>query len=104
MANSNTVRPGGIIAIVGLLGIGKKLDFDVAQAIMKHVDIVGCFGGNYQDVTASLDLISQGVVKPQVEMASMADFPRVLSDLHSGKVKSRMALIPEGLEKTVGWR
>lgn len=47
-----------------------------------------------QDLKECLELIAQGVVKPQVETGSLDDFDKVLQDLHAGKVKSRIALIP----------
>ena len=51
---------------------------------------------------ASLDLILRGVIVPQVEVDSLANLPRVLEDLHAGKVKSRAVLIPEWVERGEG--
>lgn len=52
------------------------------------------YGGQYQDVVEVLDLIAKKAVRPQVEIGDLKDFPKVLQDLHEGKIKSRMALIP----------
>ena len=65
--------------------------------IFKHIDILGSFGGTIDDIRASLDLIAKGVITPQVETTSMDNFPQVVRDLHEGKIRSRMVLIPEGL-------
>ena len=42
-----------------------------------------------------MDLISQGKLRPQVETGNLKDFPTVLESLHEGKIKSRIALVPE---------
>lgn len=34
---------------------------------------------------------------PSVETAPMKDLRRVLDDLHAGKIKSRMVLVPESV-------
>ncbi len=43
-------------------------------------------------------MIADGSLKPQVETVAMQDFPTALRDLHEGRVKSRVVLIPEGLD------
>jgi propanol-preferring alcohol dehydrogenase len=46
------------------------------------------------DLKECIKLIASGDLKPQVETAKMEDFPKILDDLHHGKVKSRVALVP----------
>jgi len=75
-----------------------------STAIFKHIDILGSYGGTVEDTKASLDLIAKGVITPQVEVDSMANLPQVLHDLHAGKIKSRVALIPEGMEEAIGMK
>ncbi|EXJ79405.1 hypothetical protein A1O3_08907 [Capronia epimyces CBS 606.96] len=90
-----SVRPAGTVVLVGLMN--PTFTFDALVALRKRLDILGSFGGTYADLEACLDLIAKGVIVPQVETASLADFPQVLADLDAGKVKSRIALIPEGI-------
>lgn len=77
--------------------IGKSVQLNSWAAIFKHLNILASFGGTKEETKASLDLIARGVLTPQVEMDSMANFPRVLQGLHEGKIKSRIALVPEGI-------
>jgi propanol-preferring alcohol dehydrogenase len=90
-----TVRRAGTVVLVGLLD--PNLSFHSVNAIRKQLNILCSYGGTYSDVQASLDLVARGVIKPQVETGHLAEFPKVLADLHAGKIKSRIALVPEGL-------
>ncbi|KAK5461074.1 hypothetical protein LTS15_003137 [Exophiala xenobiotica] len=91
-----SVRMAGTVVLVGLLNPG--ISFNSQPAVTKQIDILCSYGGTFSDVEASLDLIAKGVITPQVETGSMKDFPRILDDLHNGKIKSRIALVPEGIE------
>ena len=89
------VRRGGRIILVGLLDTELKLDH--LKCIVKRLSILHTFGGHSADIVDGMALISQGVLKPRVETAPLKQFPGVLKDLHEGRVKSRMALIPESV-------
>ena len=93
---SRTVRMAGTVVLVGLLNPG--ISFNSLPAVTKQIDILCSYGGTYSDLEASLDLIAKGVITPQVESGSMKDFPQILDDLHNGKIKSRIALVPEGID------
>jgi len=56
------------------------------------------FGGHSADIVEGMKMIADGSLKPQVETVAMQDFPTALRDLHEGRVKSRVVLIPEGLD------
>lgn len=81
--------------LIGLLN--PNLSFHSVEAVRKQLNILCSYGGTHGDLQASLDLVARGVIQPQVETGSLADFPQVLADLHAGKIKSRIALVPEGL-------
>ncbi len=83
---------GGKILYVGTLS--DETTIDAKLCIKKRLTVVFNYGGQYQDVVEVLDLISAGAIRPKVETGSLKDFPRLLQDLHEGKIKSRMALIP----------
>lgn len=95
-----TVRFGGTIVLVGL--IQNTLTLQSHAAIFKHLNILGSYGGTTTDTASSLDLIAKGFIVPQVEMDSLANLPQVLESLHAGKIRSRMVLVPEGMEEKVG--
>ncbi|KAK5424743.1 hypothetical protein LTR83_000333 [Exophiala xenobiotica] len=91
-----SVRMAGTVVLVGLLN--PAISFNSLPAVTKQIDILCSYGGTSSDLEASLDLIAKGVITPQVETGSMKDFPQILDDLHNGKIKSRIALVPEGIE------
>ncbi len=93
---SSSVRMAGTVVLVGLLSWTLTLHSYVA--VRKRLSILCSYGATYADLEACLDLIAKGVITPQVVTGSMADFPKVLEELHAGKVKSRIALVPEGME------
>lgn len=70
--------------------------------IVKAITILYTFGGLSEDIVAGMDMIAAGDLKPQVETARMKEFEKVLTDLHEGRVKSRMVLVPEGVEADGG--
>ncbi|PVH76492.1 GroES-like protein [Cadophora sp. DSE1049] len=86
------VRMGGKLLYVGTLS--NETTIDAKLCIKKRLTIVFNYGGQYQDVVEVLDLIAKKAIRPQVETGDLKDFPKVLQDLHEGKIKSRMALMP----------
>ena len=92
-AAQHAVRWAGKIVCVGLLA--PEIMIDNYLAVRKHLSILMSYGGTFTDLTACLDLIAKGVVRPQVVTGELGDFDKVLQDLHAGKVKSRIALIPK---------
>lgn len=83
---------GGKLLYVGTLS--NETTIDAKLCIKKRLTIVFNYGGQYQDVVEVLDLIAKKVIRPQVETGNLKDFPNILQNLHDGKIKSRMALIP----------
>lgn len=57
--------------------------------------MLGSYAGTIADVKACLDLIAGGHLVPQVSEADMKDFPSILEDLHHGKFKGRIVLVPD---------
>lgn len=78
---------------MGLLG--KEIPVNNLLAIMKHLTILCSYGGTKVDVTQCLSLIASGKLRPQVETGKLSEFPQMLEKLHAGKIKSRIALIPD---------
>jgi propanol-preferring alcohol dehydrogenase len=86
------VRYGGKLLYVGTLSNETVVDAKIC--IKKRLTVVFNYGGQYQDVVEVLDLIAKKSLRPQVETGDLKDFPRVLQDLHDGKIRSRIALVP----------
>ncbi|EUC41018.1 hypothetical protein COCMIDRAFT_107282 [Bipolaris oryzae ATCC 44560] len=89
------VRIGGTVVVVGL--INPDISFDSRPAILKAINVLFTFGGSYASLEAALDLVAKGIVKPQVVTRGLHELPQALEDLHHGKVKSRVVLVPETL-------
>lgn len=66
--------------------------------ITKAITILYTFGGTNTDIVQGLEKIAAGTLTPRVETAPMSEFANVLKDLHEGRIKSRMVLIPEGVD------
>lgn len=86
------VRPNGTIVLVGV-GNG-KVTVQSAAMITFQVRVQGTFWGTHKDLSEALQLISKNQVIPSVETAPMKDVNHWLEELHAGRVKSRMAMIP----------
>lgn len=84
------------MVLVGLLS--PELSFSSPTVIRRQLDILGSYGGNYSNMEACLDLIAKGLLVPQVVEGNMKDFPTILDDLHHGKVKGRVVLVPEDVK------
>lgn len=92
-ANCSIVRPGGKILCIG--GLNTENTVHMKVGVRKRLSFIFSYGGQYQDIVELLHLIDKDVFRPYVETAGLEDFPKVLKDLVDGKVKGRMALIPE---------
>lgn len=78
---------------IGTLDAENTVDMKIG--IRKRLSIIFTYGGQIQDLRAVLDLISKKVIQPQVEDATLRDFPTVLKALCDGKIKARVALLHE---------
>ena len=77
---------------IGLLAA--HISIDNFLSVRKHLSILCSYGGTMEDLKQCLSLIANGKLRPQVESGKFEDFPRILEDLHAGKVKSRITLTP----------
>ncbi|KAJ5482167.1 Short-chain dehydrogenase/reductase SDR [Penicillium sp. IBT 31633x] len=89
----NIVRRGGKLLCVGTLDEENTIDMKIG--IQKRLSIIFTYGGQAKDLKEVLDLISTGEIQPQIETASLKEFPVVLKNLCDGKVKARVALVHE---------
>lgn len=84
------MRIAGKIVCIGTLSADNTIH--MKMGIRKRLSFIFSYGGQKEDLEALLDLVSKGVLTPQVETARLEDFPTVLQDLCDGKVKARVAL------------
>ncbi|KAL5352072.1 hypothetical protein ACLOAV_002015 [Pseudogymnoascus australis] len=64
---------------IGTLDSENSIDMKIG--IRKRLSINFTYGGQLRDLKAVLDLISKKAIQPQVENATLRDFPTVLKDL-----------------------
>jgi propanol-preferring alcohol dehydrogenase len=86
------VRIGGLIQVIGLSV--REFPLPLVAAAMKNVTIKLSAWGTRSELKEVLDAVASGKVKPQVEERPLEDCLEVLQDLATGKLKSRVALIP----------
>ncbi|KAK5126890.1 hypothetical protein LTR85_008248 [Meristemomyces frigidus] len=65
--------------------------------VMNAITIKGSYNGTIEAFHECLEMIANGVVKPNIETESVEELPKILKDLDEGKIKSRMVLLP-------GWK
>lgn len=81
---------------VGTLDRTNEIDMKIG--IRKRLSIIFTYGGQQRDLVEVLDLISQKVLQPRVEIGRLCDFPKVLADLGAGKITDRVALVSDLVE------
>ena len=87
------MRPGGKILCIGTFDLKNEVDMKVG--IRKNLNIIFSYGGRMEELVKVLDLISKGHIQPQVELGKLQDMPTVLKNLWDGKIKDRVALVPD---------
>lgn len=84
------VRIAGKIVCVGTLSTDNTIH--MKMGIRKRLSFIFSYGGQREDLEELLQLMSKGVIMPQVEEGRLEDFPKHLQDLCDGNIKARMAL------------
>lgn len=87
------VKTAGLILPIGLHS--PKLTFDLNKFAFREFTIMGNFWGTSQDQADCFDLVSKGLVTPQVETTGYLNVNQALKDLHDGKIKSRIVLVQD---------
>ncbi len=86
------VKPNGTIVFVGV-GNGQAA-IQTAALITYQIRVQGTFWGTHAELEAVYELIKSGKVCPNVETAPLKEVNHWLEELHAGRVKSRIALLP----------
>lgn len=94
----NAIPSGGRIVLVG---IGAHfVQFHVQVAIVKEIQILGCFWGTREEFVEVMEAISDGKITPRVESRDFKECSEVLEDLRDGRVSGR-AVIRWGYDKEI---
>jgi len=92
----SSVKPSGRIVLVG--AAPQNIQLSTMLAISKEVKILPNLWGCKRELEEVMQAIADGKVKPIVETRPMDHCTQVLEELHDGKLKSRVALIPSNAE------
>lgn len=87
------VKPGGTVVLIGL-----EQETVAVKPFMlgaRQLSVRGSFGGDYEDLERCLQAIERGDVVPAVENRSLDECAQVVKDLEAGRVRARIALIPQ---------
>ncbi|CAK9436413.1 uncharacterized protein LODBEIA_P09710 [Lodderomyces beijingensis] len=85
-------QPRGIIVPVGLGA--PKLTIDVADLDLREIKILGSFWGTTTDLEEVFELVSKGIVKPNVRSAKLEELPVYLEKLKKNEYEGRMVFHP----------
>jgi len=86
------VRIGGLIQVIGLSV--REVPLPLVAVAMKNATIKMSAWGTKSELKEVLSAVAAGKVKPQVEERPLEECLEVLQDLATGKLRSRVALIP----------
>ncbi|CAN6673098.1 alcohol dehydrogenase 2 [Trichomonascus vanleenenianus] len=86
-------KPTGIVIPVGLADV--NLQFNQHLLSQREVRVISTFWGTSSELMECLELVAKGRVDPQVETAPLSGVNEYLKLLEEGKIKSRLALVPQ---------
>jgi alcohol dehydrogenase, propanol-preferring len=87
-----SVRPGGILLVVGLPS--ESICFQPIQMAASEVHIQASSVGTRQDMREVLAMAAGGRVRPEVATRPLAQVNEVLEQVRQGKVCGRLVLVP----------
>ena len=88
---AKTLKIGGILMVIGLPS--KPLSFNVLDLMRKLYQIRSESTGPPQQMPRALEFISKHNIKPKVAQYKLDDVNEMIELMHSGKSKSRMAVV-----------
>lgn len=89
-------RRKGTVVLVGLPP--SNFDCDIFNVVMKRITIRGSIVGTRNDLREALDFAARGLVKCEVEVASLSSINEVLDRLRKGQVQGRVVVEMDAVE------
>ncbi|KAF4555243.1 Zinc-binding dehydrogenase-like protein 8 [Elsinoe fawcettii] len=84
------VRRGGKLLCIGSLSTENTIYMKIGTR--KRLSFIFSYGGQAKDTAEVLQLISRGLIRPQVATQPMEMFPQVVRELERGQIQGRIAL------------
>lgn len=89
MAQKHVRHLGTILTV----GMGSNItEYQNTKMSYKEMTTIGSLGGTTQDLAECLDMISKGVINPQIEENKLNDVNKVLNKLEKGQATARLVL------------
>lgn len=85
-----SLRTGGTLVLIGL-PVG-ELSLPVIDWVLRDIRVVGNIGFTRGDILQSMKLVSEGRVKPRVELFRFEEVNEAIEKLRKGEVKGRAVL------------
>ncbi|KAI0347645.1 alcohol dehydogenase [Trametopsis cervina] len=89
------IRPGGTIHHTGLAS--PEITITPVVAMVKNLTYKTSYWGCKSELAEILQAIADGKLTTLVQERRMSELPQLLHDMHEGKIKSRVAVIPDSL-------
>ncbi|KAI0094259.1 alcohol dehydogenase [Irpex rosettiformis] len=89
------IRPAGTIHIAGLMG--KELNALPTITMFKDLTLKTAFWGNKSELGEILEALAGEKLKVLVQERPMSEVPQLLRESAAGKIKNRIAVIPDAL-------
>ncbi|KAI2634452.1 GroES-like protein [Xylaria nigripes] len=89
---ADMLRVGGTMSCVGIPYQKEFLETPISAIVIKGLHITGSLVGSMKECLEAVDLVRQGVVKPNVSVRPFEDLPDVYQEMEKGDVVGRIVL------------
>lgn len=89
---ADMLRAGGRLSCVGIPAGEAFLQTPVAGIVIKGLTITGNLIGNLQETLEAVQMVQDGIIKPEIKVRKFADLPKVYEELATGDVSGRIVL------------
>lgn len=90
-AAAASVRPGGIVSVVGAGALGHKISVNLSDLISRGIQIRGSVGNARVDTKGVLDFFETGKLTPQLNVIQFDEVWEGIKRLQKGGVRGRIA-------------
>lgn len=93
---AKAVKAGGKVVLVGLSK--KEATLDTHSFVTLGVRLVGCVGSSTEEVKEAMQLVADGIIKPDIEEIPFSNLPNELKRLERGESIGRLYTDPSKSE------
>lgn len=86
------LRVGGTISCVGIPSGQPFLETPISTIVIKALRITGSLIGSESECQEAVELVRQGIVKPQITVRDFKELPTVYEEMEKGDISGRIVL------------